>query len=70
MDRYTTLAAEELVAQGRKVRWTDLVIDPLWTFTRTYFFQAGFLDGYEGLTIAYMGALYNFLKYAKTRNMS
>jgi glycosyltransferase involved in cell wall biosynthesis len=70
MDRYTTLAAEELVAQGRQVRWTDLVIDPLWTFVRTYFIQAGFLDGIEGLTIAYMGALYNFLKYAKTRNMS
>jgi len=24
----------------------------------------------EGLTIAYMAALYNFLKYAKVRNMA
>jgi cytochrome c1 len=28
------------------------------------------LDGIEGLTIAYMAALYTFLKYAKARNMS
>jgi cytochrome c1 len=28
------------------------------------------LDGVEGLTIAYMAALYTFLKYAKARNMS
>jgi glycosyltransferase involved in cell wall biosynthesis len=70
MDRYTTLAAEELVAQGRKIQWPDLVFDPLWTFLRTYFFQAGFLDGIEGLTIAFMAAFYNFLKNAKARNMS
>ena len=70
MDRYTTLAAEELVAQGRKVQWPDLVLDPLWTFVRTYFFQVGFLDGIEGLTIAFMAAFYNFLKFAKARNMS
>jgi glycosyltransferase involved in cell wall biosynthesis len=70
MDRYTTLAAEELVSRGRKVRWTDLVLDPFWTFIRTYFFRAGFLDGTEGLTIAFMAAVHNFLKYAKARNMS
>jgi glycosyltransferase involved in cell wall biosynthesis len=70
MDRYTTLAAQELVAQGRKIQWPDLVLDPLWTFIRTYFFQAGFLDGIEGLTIAFMAAFYNFLKFAKARNMS
>ena len=70
MDRYTTLAAEELVAQRRQVQWPDLVLNPLWTFVRTYFFQAGFLDGIEGLTIAFMAAFYNFLKFAKARNMS
>ena len=70
MDRYTTLAAEELVAQGRKINWEDLALGPLGTFVRTYFFRAGFLDGVEGLTIAYMAAFYNFLKFAKARNMS
>jgi len=70
MDRYTTLAAEELVAQRRRIGWADLVLDPLWTFFRTYVVKAGFLDGWEGVAIAYMAAFYNFVKYAKARNMS
>jgi len=70
MDRYTTLAAEELVSQKTRVRLRHMICDPAWTFTRTYFLQRGFLDGLEGLTIAYMAALYTFLKYAKARNMS
>lgn len=70
MDRYTTLAAEELVSRKTRVRLRHLMFDPAWTFTRTYFLQRGFLDGLEGLTIAYMAALYTFLKYAKARNMT
>ena len=70
MDRYTTLAAEELVSHKTKIHLRHLILDPAWTFVRTYFLQRGFLDGLEGLTIAYMAALYTFLKYAKARNMS
>jgi glycosyltransferase involved in cell wall biosynthesis len=70
MDRYTTLAAEQLVSQKRRVGMSQLLLDPAWTFWRTYLLQRGFLDGVEGLTIAQMAALYNFLKYAKARNMS
>lgn len=70
MDRYTTLAAEEIVARGKRVTYRHLLGDPAWTFFRTYFVQRGFLDGVEGLAIAYMAALYAFLKYAKARNMS
>lgn len=70
MDRYTTLAAEELVSRKARIGWNHVILDPAWTFLKTYFFQAGFLDGIEGLTIAYMAGLYTFLKYAKARNMS
>ncbi len=70
MDRYTTLAAEELVARKVHIWSKHLILDPLWTFTSTYFFKRGFLDGLEGLAIAYMATLYTFLKYAKARNMS
>jgi hypothetical protein len=31
--------------------------------------QRGYLDGVEGLCIAHMAALYNFVKYAKARFM-
>jgi glycosyltransferase involved in cell wall biosynthesis len=70
MDRYTTLAAEQLIDTGVKVTWTRLALEPPWTFFRTYFLKLGFLDGVEGLAIANMAALYNFIKYAKARFMS
>jgi len=70
MDRYTTLAAQELAARRLKVPLSRLILDPAWTFAKTYFLQRGFLDGMEGLTIAYMAAFYTFLKYSKARIMS
>jgi glycosyltransferase involved in cell wall biosynthesis len=69
MDRYTTLAAEQLIAAKQKVTWGRLIFEPPWTFFRTYVLKAGFLDGVEGLAIANMAALYNFVKYAKARFM-
>jgi glycosyltransferase involved in cell wall biosynthesis len=70
MDRYTTLAAEQLVEQKKDIGWTQLALDPPWTFLKTYVLKRGFLDGTEGLAIAYMAALYNFVKYTKAKNMS
>lgn len=70
LDRYTTLAAQELAARKVVVPLTKLIVDPAWTFFKTYFLQRGFLDGPEGLTIAHMAAFYTFLKYSKARNMS
>ena len=69
MDRYTTLAAQELVAQKAKIGLSNLIFDPAWTFFRAYFLQRGFLDGFEGLCIAHTAAFYTFLKYAKARVM-
>lgn len=70
MDRYTTLAAQELAARKVRVPLTRMILDPAWTFVKSYFFQRGFLDGVEGLIIAYMAAFYTFLKYSKARIMS
>lgn len=70
MDSYTTLAAQEIVSRGRTVTFSHLLFDPMWTFFRTFILKRGYLDGVEGLSIAYMAALYNFIKYAKARDMS
>jgi glycosyltransferase involved in cell wall biosynthesis len=67
LDRYTSLAAQELRAQQRRIPMHRLAFDPAWTFIRTYLLQRGFLDGPQGLAIAWMAALYTFLKYAKAR---
>lgn len=68
MDRYTTLAARELVARGERISWIRIALAPLGTFLRTYFLRAGFLDGPQGLILAWMAGFYTFLKYAKTRH--
>jgi len=70
MDRYTTLAAEEIVSRGKPITLSRLLLNPPWLFLRSYVLKLGFLDGVEGLAIAYMAALYNFVKYAKARDMS
>src|SRR5689334_13661117 len=70
MDSYTTLAAQQLIATGEKATWGRLILEPPWTFFNTYVLKLGFLDGIEGLAIANMAALYNFVKYAKARFMS
>jgi glycosyltransferase involved in cell wall biosynthesis len=70
MERYTTLAAQEIAARKIPVSLWRQIADPPWTFFKSYVLQRGFLDGREGLAIAYMAAFYTFLKYAKARNMS
>jgi glycosyltransferase involved in cell wall biosynthesis len=67
LDRYTTLAANEVAARGKPIPLPKLALDPAWTFIRSYIVQRGFLDGPQGLAIGWMASLYTFLKYAKAR---
>lgn len=70
LDGYTTLAAQEIAASAAQVPILKILLDPPWVFFRTYILKLGFLDGPEGLAIAYMAAFYNFVKYSKARLMS
>ena len=54
----------------KRVPLFRLILDPAVDFPRSYLLQRGFLDGLEGLIIAYMAAFYTFLKYSKARIMS
>jgi len=65
MDRYTTLAAVEMHAAGRRAGLTDLVIHPAAAFLRNYVLRRGMADGIPGLIISSMNAHYVFLKFAK-----
>ena len=67
LDRYTDLAAKEMAARGVKAGWSRMLLDPPWTFVKTYVVKLGFLDGYRGLVISYTAAFYVYLKYAKAR---
>ena len=65
MNRYTTLAAEQLHANGRKAGLAVLVLSPLVRFVKFYVFRLGFLDGLPGLVHISIGCMSSFLKYAK-----
>jgi len=64
-DRYSTLAAEEWLAQGRPVRPRDVALRPLGRFLAMYVARAGFLDGWRGLLLAGLYAYYVFMRTAK-----
>ena len=65
MDRYTTLAAEEMHADGRRAGFFHLTIHPWAAFMRNYLLRRGFLDGRAGFIISVMNSYYVFLKFAK-----
>lgn len=46
---------------------SGLIIRPAWRFIRAYFFRLGFLDGWQGLFIAWLNAFSTASKYAKMR---
>jgi glycosyltransferase involved in cell wall biosynthesis len=66
-NRYSTLAAKERYACGRRV--SPLAgLRPPWGFFKRYLLWLGILDGWDGLTFALVGALYDWLKAAKLRD--
>ncbi len=65
LNRYTTLAAEEAFAQGKRIGGFTLLLQPALTFFRSYILKQGFRDGIPGLIISGLAAYYVFLKYAK-----
>lgn len=65
MQRYTTLAAEQMLADGRRAGIAALLFHPPAAFLRNYLLKRGILDGVPGLIISAMNAHYVFLKFAK-----
>lgn len=65
LDSYTSLAAQYLFNQGRRVRALELLALPIAAFLRTWVIKQGFRDGVPGLIIAMFTAYSVFLKYAK-----
>ena len=64
-NRYSSLAAEQMIRDGRRVRAEQLVLKPLGRFLSMYLVQRGFLDGRRGLLLASLYAYYVFMRSAK-----
>lgn len=60
---YANLSAKKYADCSKKASWIKRYISPVFSFIQNYIFRLGFLDGKEGLIIAYTSAKYVFLKY-------
>ncbi len=65
IDSYTTLASEALAARGKRTSQSSIFFATLFGFLRPSVFKLGFLDGIQGLFIAFFTSYGVFLKYAK-----
>ncbi len=69
MQRYSTLAAQEMLNQGRNAGITDILLRPPFTFFKMYVLQRGFLEGGTGVILSTLYAAYTLAKYAKLWEM-
>jgi glycosyltransferase involved in cell wall biosynthesis len=65
IDRFTGVAAEEMLSRGRRPGLWGLCARPPFHAFRMYVVRRGFLDGWPGFIAAGMYGWYVFLKYAK-----
>ena len=60
---YAQMSAEKYLLQGRKTHFLKRYLSPLCNAVKSYIFQFGFLDGYNGWISAKMITYYSWLKY-------
>jgi len=65
IDRYSTASAEQAFAKCKTSTPLKAVLHGVWSFFRTYFLQAGFLDGPQGFTLAMSNAQGTYYRYVK-----
>ena len=65
IDRYTTLAAEQWSAAGRRTSVLQAAVHPPLAFLRNYALRGGFRDGAAGFLISALNSYYVFLKHVK-----
>jgi len=68
MDRYTSDEAMRFVSEGRRFRWTTLLVGPWARFVRFYGFRQGWRDGWSGFLYTALGSVYFFVKHLKFRD--
>lgn len=70
INRYSTLGAKDLQSKGTRSSPAKTLVHALSAFMKTYFLKLGFLDGKEGLIIAFSGAVNTFYKYVKLMDLN
>lgn len=69
MKNYAVLNAEKYNRQGKDAGLLNIIISPIFSFIKNYFFKLGFLDGIAGFQCAWINAGYTFLKYKELKQL-
>jgi hypothetical protein len=64
-NRYTSLQASRLHAEGCRAGVLRLIFSPILRFFKFYLLRLGFLDGVPGLLHISIGCMNSYIKYAK-----
>lgn len=63
MVKYAKVAAQSYDKNGKKFKLSSMLLNPVASFVKKYFFRAWFLDGFLGFTAAVSSVVYVFFKY-------
>jgi (heptosyl)LPS beta-1,4-glucosyltransferase len=69
MDTYSSLAAQDMLKRGKRARCYSPLFHGIWMFFKTYIFEMGVLERFDGFVISILNAGGSFLKYAKLREL-
>lgn len=69
LDRYSTLAALDLLERKRPTTLLHLAANPVFAFLKWYIFKEAYRDGKVGLRTGIYAFRYTYLKYVKARAM-
>jgi glycosyltransferase involved in cell wall biosynthesis len=74
MQNYSSLSAKEILTKNPRpssaLLALKMIMSPVFTFIKMFFFKQGFRDGVHGLMLAVLYSFYTFLKYAKAWEMN
>lgn len=68
-NRLSSISAASIYAREQRSSWFKMLARPAWAFINGYFFRLGFLDGFDGFTIAIHTSHQVFMKYSKLFRM-
>ena len=66
---YTTMLAKNMVKKGRRPSLLRIMLEPIWTFLKSYILRRYFIYGSQGFSISLIYAVTRTLKMTKTREI-
>ena len=68
-NNYTSLSAKEMMIKEKKITSLAIFLHSFGAFLKSYILKQGIRDGFLGLVMSFMAAMYVMVKYMKLKNM-